>query len=148
MPMEYTFAMIKPDAVVQDAWLKIMKTYEAAGLAIVDSMIFASMPVALAKELYREHFGKLYYNDLLGFITAGPVVVMMIYGEDAVKAVRNLNGATKPEDWAEGTIRKRFGTDLMQNAVHGSDSTLAAARELEIFFPGPRDLPDAEDPAQ
>ncbi|HKN50220.1 MAG TPA: nucleoside-diphosphate kinase, partial [Actinomycetota bacterium] len=96
----------------------------------------------LAGALYAEHEGKPFYDDLVAFVTSGPVVAMALEGQDAHVAVRTLMGATDPLEAPPGTIRGDFGLVIDANVVHGSDSTASAERELSLFFP---DLPLAED---
>lgn len=89
---------------------------------------------ALAYSFYAEHVGRPYFKPLITFMTSGPVVVAVLEKENAVADYRKLMGATKVDERAEGTIRKIFGTGLMENAVHGSDSEVSAAREIDFFF--------------
>ncbi len=136
---QWTLATIKPDAVKSGAWLKIIGMYQALNLEIVDQIIFAAMPIDMAKALYRDHENKPYYKDLIEFNTSGPVIVLCLAGHDAVQVVRRANGPANPAEWEVGTIRKLYATDILHSAVHSSENTLDAARELEIFFPPPWD---------
>lgn len=133
MSIERTFSIIKPDAVAKNVIGKILTRFEEAGLRIV-----ASRMVHLTKEqaegFYAEHKGRPFFNDLVSFMTSGPVVVQVLEGENAVALNRKLMGATNPKEAAAGTIRADFAQTIDENAVHGSDSADSAAREIAYFF--------------
>ena len=131
--MEKTLVLIKPDAVAKHHIGDITKRYEEEGLRPV-AMKMLKMDERLASIHYAEHIGRPYYPDLTGFMTSGPIIAMVLEGEDAIKKVRALNGKTNPAEAAEGTIRKQFATASNRNAVHASDSPDSAQREIHIFF--------------
>lgn len=131
--MENTLVLIKPDAVKGKHIGDIIKIYEEKGLKIV-AMKMLQMDEKLAAKHYEEHFGRPYYEDLMGFMTSGPIVAMVLQGEDAIANVRAINGKTNPAQAAEGTIRKLYAASGSRNAVHASDSPENAQREIAIFF--------------
>lgn len=131
--MEKTFAMIKPDAVQRGLVGEIIHRYEAKGLRIAGMKIMY-VTEELAKQHYAEHVNKPFFPDLLGYITSGPVVALVLEGKNAVAEVRKMNGATNPLEAACGTIRGDFAQEVGRNAVHGSDSAASATREISIYF--------------
>jgi len=131
--IEKTFAIIKPHAVKDSNSGKIIDAIEAAGFDIV-CMEKIVVSYKEAEELYAEHQGKPFYLELIHGLTASPVIVMVLAKENAVKAWRDLMGATDPLKADQGTIRARFGKSIGQNATHGSDSLQSAHRECDIFF--------------
>ncbi len=131
--MEQTFAIIKPHAVKSKLSGKIIDMIEAAGFEIVE-MKKITMNQAQAQALYAEHEGKPFYNGLVSIMTASPLIVLKLQKDNAVVLWRELMGATNPANAAQGTIRALYGNSLDENAVHGSDSSASAARELAIFF--------------
>jgi len=131
--MEKTLVLIKPDAFSKHYSGDIIKRYEQEGLRIV-AMKMLKMDERLASIHYAEHIGRPYYGDLTGFMTSGPIIAMVLEGENAIKQVRALNGKTNPAEAAEGTIRKQFASASNRNAVHASDSPESAQREIHIFF--------------
>ncbi|OUX65105.1 MAG: nucleoside-diphosphate kinase [Gammaproteobacteria bacterium TMED281] len=133
MAIERTLSIIKPDAVAKDVIGQIEGRFEAAGLKIV-AMKMLRLDDELAGGFYAEHKERPFYNDLVGFMTSGPVVVQVLEGENAVAKNRELMGATNPQEAAEGTIRADFAESIDANAVHGSDSSKSAAREVAYFF--------------
>ncbi|MBP6892252.1 nucleoside-diphosphate kinase [Candidatus Babeliales bacterium] len=133
MNMQQTFAIIKPHAVKSKFSGKIIDMIEAAGFEIVE-MKKITMNQAQAQALYAEHEGKPFYNGLVSIMTASPLIVLKLQKNEAVASWRELMGATNPANAAQGTIRALYGNSLDQNAVHGSDSSASAARELAIFF--------------
>jgi len=133
MAVERTLSIIKPDAVAKNVIGKIYSRFEKAGLNIVASKMM-HMDDAKAGGFYAEHKERPFYGDLVAFMTSGPVVVQVLEGENAVLAHRDLMGATNPKEAAEGTIRADFAESIDANAVHGSDSTESAAREISYFF--------------
>lgn len=133
MAVERTLSIIKPDAVAKNVIGKIYSRFEKAGLNIVASKMM-HMDDDKAGGFYAEHKERPFYGDLVAFMTSGPVVVQVLEGENAVLAHRDLMGATNPKEAAEGTIRADFAESIDANAVHGSDSTDSAAREISYFF--------------
>ncbi len=130
---ERTYVMIKPDAVSRCLIGRIVTRFEDAGLAI-ERLELAQLTREQAAANYAEHEGKPFYEDLVAYVTSGPVVRMVISGADAVLVCRKLIGPTNPRDAAPGTIRGDFGLILDANIIHGSDSTESAEREIGIFF--------------
>ena len=133
MGVERTFSIVKPDAVAKNVIGEIYARFEKAGLKIV-----ASKMLHLSREkaggFYAEHEGRPFYNDLVDFMTSGPVMVQVLEGENAVVLNRDLMGATNPQEADAGTIRADFANSIDANAVHGSDSPESAAREIAYFF--------------
>lgn len=132
--METTFAIIKPDAVAAKNAGKIIDMIEAAGFNVV-GMNKITMTQEQAHELYKEHSARSFFGEMVGAMTASPIVIMALEKDNAVVAWRDLMGATNPKDAAAGTVRALFGANIGANAAHGSDSLASAARELAIFFP-------------
>jgi len=131
--MEQTFAIIKPDAVKDGHTGSILRMIEEAGFGI-RGLKMLRMSKQQAEAFYEIHRERPFYGSLVTFMSEGPVVVMCLQREDAIKAWRDLMGATDPAKAAEGTIRKRFASSIERNAVHGSDSTNTAAVEIPFFF--------------
>lgn len=131
--MEKTLVLIKPDAVKGKHIGDIIKIYESKGLEIV-AMKMMEMDEKIASLHYAEHKGHSYYDDLMGFMTSGRIVAMVLQGEDAIANVRAINGKTNPAEAAGGTIRKLYAASGSRNAVHASDSPESAKREISIFF--------------
>ncbi|NTW28041.1 MAG: nucleoside-diphosphate kinase [Coriobacteriia bacterium] len=127
--------MVKPDAVARGLVGKIVKRFESVGLTI-ERMELSTVTAEQAAANYAEHVGKPFYEGLVGYVTSGPVVKMVLSGESAVGVCRKLIGATNPADAAPGTIRGDFGLTLDANIIHGSDSDESAEREIAIFFGG------------
>ena len=125
--------MIKPDAVQRKLIGKIISRIEERGIKIV-AMKYIHMTRELAETHYAEHTEKPFFNELVEFITSGPVVPMVLEAENAVAMVRKMMGETHPQNSAPGTIRGDFGIELTKNIVHGSDSVETAQREIAIFF--------------
>lgn len=125
--------MIKPDAVARGLIGSIVKRFEDVGLTIERMELGVVTPQQAAAN-YAEHEGKPFYDGLVAYVTSGPVVKMVISGENAVAVCRKLIGATNPADAAPGTIRGDFGLILDANIIHGSDSPASAEREIGIFF--------------
>lgn len=128
-----TFVMIKPDAVKHEVIGAIIRCCEDEELLPI-GLRMLTLSEETAKSLYREHQHQPYYPNLIAFTLSGPVVVMVLEGPDAVQRFRRILGATNPTQAAPNTLRKRFGIGIPQNAVHGSDSDDAAAREINLFF--------------
>lgn len=133
MALERTFAIIKPDAVAAHHAGEILSAIEASGL-VIRGLKRVSLTPVLCKGFYHEHVGKGFYQELEDFMTEGPVVLMCLEGEGAILRWRDLMGATNPANAAEGTLRKRFGTNIGRNATHGSDKPESAAFEVGYFF--------------
>ena len=135
MAIERTFSIIKPDATKRNLTGKIIDRFESNGLRIIASKRI-HMTREQAGEFYGVHKERPFYNDLVAFMTSGPVVVQVLEGENAVLANREVMGATNPADAADGTIRKDFAESIEANSVHGSDSLENAAIEIAYFFAG------------
>ncbi|MCH7670735.1 MAG: nucleoside-diphosphate kinase [Proteobacteria bacterium] len=133
MAIERTLSIIKPDAVANNIIGKIYSRFEKAGLKIVAAKM-QQLNAESAGGFYAEHEGRPFYADLMKFMTSGPIVVQVLEGEDAVALNRELMGATNPGEAEPGTIRADFATSIDANAVHGSDSTTSAEREIGYFF--------------
>jgi nucleoside-diphosphate kinase len=133
MALERTFSIIKPDAVAKNVIGQIVGRFEANGLQIVAQRM-EHLTEEKAKGFYSEHDGKGFFNDLVAFMTSGPVVLQVLEGENAILKNRELMGATNPQDAAAGTIRADFAQSIDANAVHGSDAPESAAREIAYFF--------------
>ncbi|WP_313738560.1 nucleoside-diphosphate kinase [Pseudomonas sp.] len=133
MAVQRTFSIIKPDAVAKNVIGKITSRFEEAGLRIVASKL-KQLSKAEAEGFYAEHKERGFFGDLVAFMISGPVVVQVLEGEDAIAKNRELMGATNPKEAAAGTIRADFAESIDANAVHGSDSEAAAAREIAYFF--------------
>ncbi len=131
--MERTFVMVKPDGVQRGLVGNIIQRIERKGFKIV-AMKLATMSREKAEEHYAEHKGKKFFGDLVGFITSGPSVSMVVEGRGVVAAMRKMNGSTNPAEAAPGTIRGDFGIETGRNVVHGSDSLTSAAREIALHF--------------
>lgn len=132
--MERTLILIKPDAFARNLSGEIIARFERKGLRLV-AMNLITMSRELAAQHYAEHEGKGFYEELVTFITSGPLVAMVLDGEDAVKAARQVIGATNPLEATTGSIRGDFAIEVGQNMVHGSDSPESATREVGLFFP-------------
>ena len=133
MSIEKTYTMIKPDGVRNGHIGEIVNRFERVGLTI-ERMELGMVTEELAKANYAEHEGKPFYEGLIAYITSGPVVKMVVSGENAVATVRKLMGPTNPADAAPGTIRGDFGLTMDENVIHGSDSVASAEREIGVFF--------------
>jgi nucleoside-diphosphate kinase len=131
--MEQTLVLVKGDGVRRRLIGEIIRRIEARGLDIADLKLM-EVDTELAEEHYAEHREKPFFDELVEFITATPVVAMRIRGEGAIKAMRTLMGATNPADAAPGTIRGDLALSMPDNLVHGSDSPESADRELGLFF--------------
>ena len=131
--MEQTLSIIKPDAVKKGVIGKIVDRFESNGLRIA-AMKKVQLDDAKAGGFYAEHKERPFYGDLVSFMTSGPVVVMVLEGDDAIMTNRNLMGATNPKEAEAGTIRADFAESIDANAVHGSDSAESAAKEIKYFF--------------
>lgn len=133
MTIERTFSIVKPDAVKRNLIGAIYQRFENAGLKIVAAKML-HLNAEKAQGFYAEHEGKPFFDDLVAFMTSGPVLVQVLEGEDAILRYRELMGKTNPEEAACGSIRSDFALSMRHNSVHGSDSPESAAREIAYFF--------------
>jgi nucleoside-diphosphate kinase len=131
--MEKTFSIIKPDAVASGKAGKILALLEENGFHIV-ALRKVKLSQGQAEGFYAVHKERPFYGSLVKFMTEGPVIVMALEREDAVKKLREVMGATNPANAAEGTVRKLFAESIERNAIHGSDAPETAAQELQYFF--------------
>ena len=132
--MERTLILVKPDAFARGLTGEIVARFERKGLAIV-AMRHMRVTEDLAKQHYAEHEGKPFFGELVDFITSGPIVAMVLEGESAIRAARQVIGATNPLEAAPGSIRGDFAIEVGQNMVHGSDAPESGEREAKLFFP-------------
>ena len=133
MATERTLSIIKPDAVAKNVVGQILSRFEGAGLQVV-ALKMQQLSKEQAEGFYAEHSERPFFNDLVAFMSSGPVCVQVLEGENAVLTNRDLMGATNPQEAEAGTIRADFAQSIDANAVHGSDSTTSAAREVAYFF--------------
>jgi nucleoside-diphosphate kinase len=133
MAIERTLSIIKPDATARNLTGAINALIEKSGLRIV-AQKRVRWSRALAEKFYEVHKARPFYGDLVAFMTSGPIVVQVLEGENAVKAYRDVMGATDPAKAAAGTIRKEFAENIERNSVHGSDSAENAATEIALNF--------------
>jgi nucleoside-diphosphate kinase len=131
--METTFSIIKPNAVKKNAIGGIISLFEKNGLKVSAAKL-VRLQKAQCEEFYAEHKARPFFGELVTFMTSGPVLLMALTGENAVMRNREIMGATDPAKAAPGTIRKLYGDNMGENAVHGSDSADSAKRELALFF--------------
>jgi nucleoside-diphosphate kinase len=134
MAIERTLSIIKPDGVEKGIIGRVISRFETHGLKPV-AVKMKRLSRAEAEGFYAVHKARPFFNDLVAFMTSGPVVLMVLEGEGAVAKNREVMGATDPKKAAEGTIRKDFATDIEKNTVHGSDSLENAKIEVSYFFP-------------
>src|ERR671929_1039963 len=132
--MERTLILVKPDAFARGLTGEIIARFERKGLKIV-ALKHMTVTQDLATRHYAEHEGKPFFGELVDFITSGPLVAMVLEGEQAIKAARQVIGATNPLEANTGSIRGDFAVEVGQNMVHGSDSPESGQREAGIFFP-------------
>lgn len=132
--MSRTLILVKPDAYSRGLTGEILARFERKGLSIV-ALEKQTLTREIAETHYAEHKERPFFGELVDFITSGPLVAAVLEGDDAVKAARQLIGATNPLEAATGSIRGDFATQVGENMVHGSDSDESAAREAAIFFP-------------
>ena len=133
MALERTLSIIKPDAVAKGHVDEICKRLEDAGLSITEKKSIL-LDYALAEGFYIEHKGKPFFEDLIKFMTSGPIQVQVLEGHDAIFNYRAVMGSTNPKEAAPGTLRADFAESIDANAVHGSDSPESAKREINYFF--------------
>lgn len=131
--MERTLSIVKPDGVKKNLIGELIKRFEQKGLRIA-ALKMLRMSVDDAKGFYIVHKERPFYNSLSGFMSEGPIVVVVVEGENAISKVREIMGATNPKDAAPGTIRADFASDIEHNIVHGSDSKESASYEIPYFF--------------
>lgn len=130
---ERTLSIIKPDAVRKNNIGQILARFEKAGLKVIGARML-HMSKQQAGEFYAVHKARPFYNDLVNFMSSGPVLISILEGEDAIAVNRKIMGATNPTEAAPGTIRADFATSIDENAVHGSDSADNAKTEIAFFF--------------
>ncbi|OFZ25860.1 MAG: nucleoside-diphosphate kinase [Bdellovibrionales bacterium RIFOXYB1_FULL_37_110] len=133
MMVEKTLCIIKPNAVVDNNIGNIILRYESEGLRIAAAK-FTHLSKEKAEGFYIEHKGKPFFGSLVNFMTSGPVLLLVLEGEEAIKRNRDIMGSTNPAEAQPGTLRKMYARSLEQNAVHGSDSQVSAKREVAYFF--------------
>ena len=131
--MERTLILVKPDAFARGLSGEIIARFERKGLTIV-ALTHMTVDEQLAKQHYAEHDGKPFFGELVSFITSGPLVAMVLEGDEAVRAARQVIGATNPLEATTGSIRGDFAIEVGKNMVHGSDSPESGTREAAIFF--------------
>ena len=131
--MERTLILVKPDAFARNLTGEIIARFERKGLRLV-ALQLMTMTRELAATHYAEHEGKGFYDELVDFITSGPLVAMVLEGEAAIRAARQVIGATNPLEATTGSIRGDYATSVGQNMVHGSDAPESAQREVALFF--------------
>jgi nucleoside-diphosphate kinase len=131
---ERTLILVKPDAFARNLTGEIISRFERKGLRLA-ALKLETLTRETAEQHYAEHDGKPFFGELVEFITSGPLVAMVLEGDSAVEAARQVIGATNPLQSAPGSIRGDFATAIGENMVHGSDSADSAAREVGIFFP-------------
>ena len=132
--MDRTLILVKPDAFARGLTGEIIARFERKGLRIA-ALKYMTMDTQLAEQHYAEHEGKPFFEELVSFITSGPLVAMVLEGQDAVTSARQVIGATNPLEASPGSIRGDFAIEVGQNMVHGSDSPESAEREANLFFP-------------
>jgi nucleoside-diphosphate kinase len=132
---ERTLVLVKPDGVRRGLAGEVISRLERKGLTLV-AMELRTLERDSAEAHYAEHSERPFFADLVEFITGGPLVALVVEGPNAIAATRRLIGVTNPVDATPGSIRGDYALEIGQNLVHGSDSSVSAAREIEIFFPG------------
>ena len=133
MSIERTLSIIKPDAVAKNVIGQIYARFEAAGLKVVAAKM-VHLSRGEAEAFYAVHKQRPFYQDLVKFMTSGPIVLQVLEGENAIQRYRDVMGATDPGKAAEGSIRQRFGETIERNSVHGSDSAANATAEIALVF--------------
>ncbi len=133
MAIERTLSMIKPDGVSRHIIGEVLSFFEKGGLKIV-AMKMLRLTKEQAQEFYIVHKDKPFYDELTDYMSSGPIIALVLEGENAISRCREIMGATDPAEAAEGTIRKTFALSKGENTVHGSDSPESAAREIAFFF--------------
>jgi nucleoside-diphosphate kinase len=130
---EQTLIILKPDSVKKNSVGEILRRFEEKGF-VIKKLMMLTMDTNKAEQFYSVHSTKPFFNELVSFITSGPVVAAVIEGSDAVNKVRAIIGATRPNEAAPGTVRRDFGTSVTQNAIHASDSVESFIKESKIIF--------------
>jgi len=133
MAVERTLSIVKPDGVAKNLIGEVYRRFEKAGLTIIGSKML-KLRTDQAEGFYAVHKQRPFYNDLVKYMSSGPVVVQVLEGENAIKVNRDLMGATNPKQAAPGTIRADFASSIEENVVHGSDAPATAATEIAFFF--------------
>ncbi|MCP1676353.1 nucleoside-diphosphate kinase [Natronocella acetinitrilica] len=133
MAVERTLSIIKPDAVAKNVIGEIYARFEKAGLKIIAARM-AHLSREQAEGFYAVHKERPFFNDLVGFMTSGPVMIQVLEGEDAIRKNREIMGATNPKEAAAGTLRHDYAESIDANACHGSDAPETAAQEVAYFF--------------
>ena len=128
-----TLSIIKPDGVARRLIGEIYRRFEAAGLTIIGARML-HLDEQQARDFYRVHSERPFYEDLVAYMTSGPIMVQVLEGQNAIDRNRELMGATNPEDAAEGTVRADYGESVERNVVHGSDGPGTAREEIDFFF--------------
>lgn len=131
--MEQTYVMVKPDGVERGLIGEIVAKIEKKGIKLVAGKLI-QIDRKLAEQHYAEHIGKPFFEDLIGFITSGPVFAMVLEGDDVIKIARRMMGKTNPLEADAGTIRAEYAVHTNRNVIHGSDSPESAKREIQLFF--------------
>ena len=131
--LEQTLSIIKPDAIERNLEKEIKNTFVNKGFKIVKEKKIM-LEKSEAEEFYKAHQTKPFYNDLCEYLSSGPIVVMILEKENAIRENRSLMGATNPKEAVDGTIRKKYGISIDKNSVHGSDSSENAEKEINFFF--------------
>ena len=131
--LEQTLSIIKPDAIERNLEKEIKNQFVNKGFTIVKEKKIM-LEKSEAEEFYKVHQTKPFYNDLCEYLSSGPIVVMILEKENAIRENRNLMGATNPKEAVDGTIRKKYGISIDKNSVHGSDSSENAEKEINFFF--------------
>jgi nucleoside-diphosphate kinase len=131
---ERTLVLVKPDGVARGLVGEVLSRIERKGFTIV-ALELRMLDRAIAEEHYGEHAGKPFFNDLVDFITGGPLVAAVVEGTEVIVSWRSMMGATNPANAAPGTIRGDLASEMQNNVTHGSDSPESAAREIALFFP-------------
>ncbi len=134
--MESTLSIVKPDGVERGLIGEVIKRFEDNGLKVI-GLKMVKMSKREAEGFYAVHRGKSFFESLTTFMSSGPAVVMVLEGDNVIQRVRDLMGATNPEEAVEGTLRRQFGSNIEKNVVHGSDGPDTAAFEIGYFFHAP-----------
>ena len=135
MALERTFSIIKPDGVARNLIGEVVRRFEKAGLTVIAQRM-THLSQREAEAFYAVHKARPFFNDLVGFMISGPVMIQVLEGEGAIAKYRDVMGATDPGKAAEGTIRKSHALSIGENSVHGSDAPDTAANEIAQFFSG------------
>lgn len=133
MTIERTFSIVKPDGVAKNLIGEVYGRFEKSGLRVIASRML-HLTLEQAEEFYAVHKNRPFFNDLVDYMTSGPVVVQVLEGEDAIQRNREIMGATNPADAEAGTIRADFAASIEENMVHGSDGPDTAREEIRFFF--------------